>query len=233
MTWLAWVTFGVALVLALVRIPAALRGQSQLMLWLFALLAGAVLLSIEGPYLAIDHFLGGFNLANLLLRFLLYGITLLLAVRIAQAFGARGAQRVLLGPWGLAALGVVGGATVCSFVLLDPGASSVGLHGEATDIWFTVYSTLGRVYPGFTGVVLLPCLFRAVRRAPHRMLRAAALLLAAGYTLLALTNTFTLLPPSAVPLMEAVNYSTLLLILSGLATIWIGGLVARRRAVTS
>lgn len=228
MTWLAWVTFAVALALAAVRIPAAVRGQNRLMLWLFALIAAAVLLSIEAPYIAIDRVLGGFNLANLLLRFLLFGVTLLLAVRIAQAFGARGAQHVLLGPWGLAALGLVGAATVAAFVLMRPGPSSVGLNGEATDIWFTVYATLGRIYPTFTGVVLLPCLFRAIRRPPRTVLRIAALLLAAGYIMLALTNTFTLLPPSMVLLMQAVNYSTLLLLMGGLATIWVAGLMARR-----
>lgn len=230
MTWLAWVTFAVALALALVRIPAALRGQNRLMLWLFTLIAAAVLLSIEGPYLVIDRLVGGFNVANLMLRFLLYGITLLLAVRIARAFGARGAQHALLGPWGLAALGFIGAATVAAFVLLDPGPSSVGMGGEANDVWFNVYATLGRVYPAFTGVVLLPCLFRTVREGPRTVLRVAALLLAVGYILLALTNTFTWLPPSAVPLMQAVNYTTLLFLLSGLATIWIAGLIARRRA---
>lgn len=230
MTWLAWLTFGLALVLALVRIPAALRGENRLMLGLFALVAAAVLLSIQGPYLAIDAALGGFNLTNLILRFLLFGIALLLAVRVARAFSARAAHHVLLGPWGLAALGLVCAGTVLSFLLMGLVPSSVGLGAGEQEAWFEAYAALGRVYPTFTGLVLLPCLVRAARRPGLGVLRSSAALLAAGYVLLTLTNVFPLMPDAWVAAKQTMNYGSLLLLLAGLATVWVAGLVARRRA---
>lgn len=232
MTVLAWVTFALAAALALVRIPSALRGENRLMFALFSLIAFAILLSISGPYLAIDAALGGINLANLLLRFLIYAITLLLAVRVARAFAARTAQHALLGPWGLGALALVGVGTVMSFLLMGLFPSSVGLGAGDNQAWFDVYGELGRVYPGFTGVILLPSLLRALRESILPTLRVAAGLLAAGYILLALTIVFPLMPDDWVAARQAMNYSSLLFLLTGLATIWIAGLRARRRAET-
>ena len=233
MTWLAWTTFAVALVLALVRVPAALRGENRLMLGLFTLFACAILLSIGGPYVAIDGLLGGINLANLLLRFLIYGVCLLLAVRISRAFAARGAEDALLGPWGLAALAAVAAGTVLSFLLMDQTSSSVGLAALNDDPWFDLYAALGRVYPTFTGVVLLPALCRSAAGRVRGPLRAAAALLAIAYVLLACTNTFILMPPTWGGVMQAMNYGTLLLLFSGLAVIWLAAVVGRRRAARS
>lgn len=232
MTALAWVTFALAAALALVRIPSALRGENRLMFALFSLIAFAILLSITGPYLAVDAALGGINLANLLLRFLIYAIALLLAVRVARAFAARTAQHALLGPWGLGALALVGVGTVMSFLLMGLFPSSVGLGAGDNQAWFDVYGELGRVYPGFTGVILLPSLLRALRESILPTLRVAAGLLAAGYILLALTIVFPLMPDDWVAARQAMNYSSLLFLLTGLATIWIAGLRARRRAET-
>ncbi|MDQ4490901.1 hypothetical protein RBS60_11915 [Sinomonas sp. ASV486] len=231
MTGLAWITFGLALALAVVRIPAALRRENRLMLWLFALVAMAVLLSIEGPYLAIDAALGGINLANLILRFLLYGICLLMAVRISRAFNALGAQRILLGPWGLAALAAAGVGTVVSFLLLGRLPSTVGLAAGDNREWFDLYAGLGRIYPSFTGLVLVPSLVRHARSSGRAVLRCSAGLLAAGYLLLASTNTFVLMPASWVAVMQTMNYSAVLLLLAGLAIIWIAGVAARRRTL--
>ena len=233
MTWLAWITFGLALALALVRIPSALRGQNRLMLGFFALVALAILLSIEGPYLAIDAALGGINLANLILRFLLYGVCLLLAVRVSRAFNAREAQRILLGPWGLAALALAGAGTVLSFLLLGRMPSSVGLGAGDNQHWFELYSALGRLYPTFTGLVLVRRLVQAARSPGRPALRGSAALLAAGYILLACTNVFPIMPDSWLAARQAMNYSAILFLLSGLAVIWVAGLAARRRAPRS
>ena len=233
MTWLAWTTFAVALVLALVRIPAALRGENRLMLGLFGLFAAAILLSIGGPYVAVDGLLGGINLANLLLRFIIYGVCLLLAVRIARAFGARAAEDALLGPWGLAALALVAAGTVMSFLLMAEAPSSVGLSALDSDPWFDMYAALGRLYPTFTGVVLLPSLLRSARGAIRGVLRAAAALLALGYALLACTNSFVVMPATWGLVMQAMNYGTLLLLLSGLAVIWLAAVRGRRRSATA
>jgi hypothetical protein len=233
MTALAWITFAVALLLAVVRVPAAVRGENRLMVWLFALFAAAILLSIEAPYLAIDAALGGVNLANLILRFLIYGVCLLLAVRVARAFGSRTAEHALFGPWGLAALALVGAGTVASFLLMGLQPSSVGLRGGMDEFWFGIYAALGRVYPTFTGVVLIPALVRAAASQAVGALRLAAGLLAAGYTLLIFTNLFPVMPTSWVAVMQGMNYSVLLLLFSGLAVIWIAGMQSRRSPRTA
>lgn len=230
MIWLAWITFAVTLILAVLRLPSVLRGGNRLMLSLYCLLAAAVLLSIPAPYEAIDAVLGGVNLTNLILRFLLFGICLLLAVRIARAFGAGGAERLLLGPWGLGALAAICAGTVLAFLLMGKEPSAAGMGQSADDPWFGLYSALGRLYPTITGLVLLPTLFRSVRTQPLIVLRIAAGLLAAAYVLLASTTSFAIMPPTLGWLMAAMNYGTILLLLSGLATIWVAGRVARRGA---
>src|SRR5450830_1451096 len=77
---LQWTTLGVCAVLALARVPSALRGENRLMFGILVLMTLAILLSMQGPYLAIDHVLGGSNLTNLILRFVIFGAILLIGV---------------------------------------------------------------------------------------------------------------------------------------------------------
>lgn len=229
MIWLQWATCAVVTVLVATRIPAFLRGRNRLMFWLMILLDLAVLLSIEGPYLAIDRLLGGFNVANLLLRFVIYGFCLLLAVRVARAFSGFRAERLLLGPLGLGLLAVCSGILIASFILSNLTTSRVGFSTTTLQLWPAVYGTAGRLYPTFTGIALLPALAAAVRRPGLRLLRSAAALLAGGYALLAVSNIITVLPPEALAISQSINYGTILLLCAGLALVWISSLAGLRK----
>ncbi|MDQ4503162.1 hypothetical protein [Sinomonas sp. ASV322] len=228
MMWLAWATFAIAALLAATRLPAAIRGRSRALFVLFALMAIAVLLSIQGPYLALDELLGGKNFANLVIRFTLFGLALLLALRVAAAFGAHRATKILTGPWGLGALAACSALLMASFVLAGPAPSQVGFAGQ-NDWWTAVYGTVGRLYPTFTGVVLLPALSKAAASRGRPSLRIAAGLLGAGYVLLAATNIITVLPPAALAMAQVLNYGTILLVFAGLTLVWASSLVVRLR----
>ena len=227
--WLQWATCAVVTVLVLTRLPALLRGHNRLMFWLLTLLDLAVLLSIEGPYLVLDQLLGGHNTANLLLRFIIFGFCLLLGVRVARAFSGFRAERILLGPIGLGLLGVASAILVASFVLAGLTTSRVGFFTADLELWPAVYGTMGRLYPTFTGLVLLPVLTETVRRRGPGLLRAAAAALALGYIALAFSNIITVLPKEALWLSQTINYGTILLLCLGLTLVWISSLVGRFR----
>jgi hypothetical protein len=199
------------------------------MFWLMALLDLAVLLSIEGPYLAVDRLLGGHNNANLLLRFVIYGFCLLLAVRVARAFSGFRAERLLLGALGLGLLAACSAILIASFVLSDLVTSRVGFATTSLELWPAVYGTAGRLYPTFTGIALLPVLVTAARRRGPGLLRAAAGTLAGGYVLLAVSNIITVLPPQALAISQSINYGTILLLCAGLALVWISSLLGWRK----
>ena len=229
MIWLQWATCAVVTILLATRFPAFLRGQNRLMFWLMALLDLVVLLSIEGPYLAIDRVLGGHNAANLLLRFAIYGFCLVLAIRVARAFSGYRAERALLGPFGLGLLAACSGILIASFILSNLTTSRVGFATTDLELWPAVYGTIGRIYPTFTGLALIPALSSAARRRGPTLLRAAAALLAAGYCLLAVSNVITFLPAQALALSQAINYGTILLLCAGLALVWVSSVTGRLR----
>jgi hypothetical protein len=235
MIGLQWATCAIVTILVLTRLPAFLRGHNRLMFWLMTLLDLAVLLSIEGPYLLVDQLLGGHNTANLLLRFIVFGFCLLLGVRVARAFSGFRAERVLLGPIGLGLLGVASLILVASFVLAGLTTSRVGFFTADLELWPAVYGTMGRLYPTFTGIVLLPALTGAVRRRGPVLLRAAAAALGLGYIALAISNVITVLPKEALWLSQTINYSTILLLCLGLTLVWISSLAGkvRRRVDTN
>ncbi|KHL03864.1 hypothetical protein [Sinomonas humi] len=230
MILLQWATCAVVTILLLTRLPAFLRGHNRLMFWLMTLLDLAVLLSISGPYLAIDRLLGGHNVANLVLRFIIFGFTLLLGVRVARAFSGFRAERALLGPFGLGLLAAASAVLVASFVLSDLATSRVGFNTPDLELWPAIYGTMGRIYPTFTGIVLLPVLTSAVRRRGPALLRWAAALLGLGYFDLAISNIITVLPKEYLWLSQTINYSTILLLCAGLALVWVSSLVGRARA---
>ncbi|NUP75218.1 MAG: hypothetical protein HOQ07_11310 [Sinomonas sp.] len=229
MIWLQWLTCAVVTVLVIVRLPAFVRGTNRLMFGLMAFLDLAVLLSIEAPYLAVDSLLGGRNVANLLLRFIIYGFALLLAIRVARAFAGYRAERALVGPWGLGFLAVCSGGLVLTFVMTNMTTSRVGFATDGLELWPAVYGTLGRVYPTFTGLAVMPALLATAGRRGPVLLRTAAAALAAGYALLAVSNIITVLPNEATAFSQVINYGTILLVCVGLTLVWISSLNVRRR----
>ena len=124
---LQWTTLAVCALVAIARIPSALRGENRSIFGVFVLSTLAILLSIDVSYLAIDSWLGSENYTNLILRFVVYGTVLLAGYRIAKAFDAQTSIRLIIGPAGLGVLTVIGIATLGLFLAADTTGSVTGL----------------------------------------------------------------------------------------------------------
>ncbi|MFF1830177.1 hypothetical protein [Paenarthrobacter sp. NPDC058040] len=227
---LPWATLIICLAITVARIPSALRGENRVVFYIFALMTMDILLSIEGPYLAIDAVLGGMNLTNLILRFLLYGTFLLMGIKIATGFGSRSAVRAIRGPWGLTVLAIVAALTAFFFFITDTRGSTVGMTGLTWGPSMEAYAALGRFYPGFVSACLLPAIWRTVTGRFPTLLRAASALLFVGLTLLLVSQLFPLIPLVHLWLRSLINYSAVLATAIGLAGIWFSKAYARRKA---
>ena len=222
---LQWSTLAVCGLIATARIPSALRGENRTLFWIFALMTLAILLSIEAPYVAIDRALGGFNLANLILRFVIFAAILCVGIRVTRGFGATDGYRLLTGRAGMAVLTLVSLAVVVAFFMIDSDGSSAGLAQTAakggTDAMLVeYYGAAGRAYPAFVSLVLLPAMVRAVRSSLPLPIRSAALLLAIGAVAITLTLFFPIIPPTWGPAEFVINYAAILCFVGGLALIW-------------
>jgi hypothetical protein len=227
---LPWLTLFVCVAMTAVRVPSAIRGRNRTMFFLFALLSADILLSIREPYLAIDAALGGFNLANLLLRFMLYGTFLLLGVKTAAAFGSSAGLRAIRGRAGIAVLLLVAVLTAWIFFAMETGGSAPGLSGLERSAGLESYAALGRLYPGYVAACLLPGIWRAIRGSGPALLRAASGTLFLGLCLLLLSQAFPLVPESASWLRPAINYSAALACVLGMGGIWLSKSLAHRPA---
>lgn len=178
MQWAALVITAVGFV---VRVPAAVRGRSRAMTVCLLLLTVAMALSLPNFYEPVDAFLGGGNVANLLLRFCLYVIFLILGSRMAVAFDAPRAGRLVVGPIGRWVFGVVGALTVLTFVLSDLPETRTGLVGYDYQFSVELYATLGRLYPGYVAACVAAAATSTVARPGYPGLaRVAAGLIALG-----------------------------------------------------
>lgn len=228
---LQWSTLAVCGALAAARIPSALRGENRLIFGILLLMTLAILLSIEAPYVAIDQVLGGRNLANLILRFIIFGAILLVGIRVARAFGAAQALKLITGRAGAVALAVAGVAVIVTFLLMDTAGSSAGLTALAAKdarnaALVEYYGAAGRLYPSYVSLVLLPAMVRVLRSSLPALIRAAALLLSVGAVAIALSLLFPVIPPGLGILPFLVNYTAVLCYVLGLALIWIAKLRA-------
>jgi len=222
---LQWSTLAVCGLIATARIPSALRGENRTLFWIFALMTLAILLSIEAPYVAIDRALGGFNLANLILRFVIFAAILCVGIRVTRGFGATDGYRLLTGRIGMAVLALVSLAVVVVFVLIDSEGSSAGLarisaKGSTDALLVEYYGAAGRAYPAYVSLVLLPAMVRAVRSSLPVPIRSAAFLLAVGAVAIALTLFFPIIPPGWGAAEFVINYTAILCFVVGLALIW-------------
>ena len=230
---LQWTTLAVCALIAIARIPSALRGENRSIFGVFVLSTLAILLSIDVSYRAIDAWLGSENYTNLFLRFVIYSTVLLAGYRIAKAFDAPACIRLIVGPVGKAALIVIGIATVALFVLADTAGSATGLNGlssrspenAALIAW---YSAAGRLYPAFVAACILPATYLAISRELPRVVRLGAVLLTAAFAAMALGSFYPLIPREASYLKAVINYTSMLCLALGLALVWISSLLAKR-----
>ncbi|KUM36955.1 hypothetical protein [Arthrobacter sp. EPSL27] len=233
---LQWTTLAVCAIVAIARIPSALRGENRSIFGVFVLSTVAVLLSIDVSYQTIDGWLGSHNYANLLLRFVVYGAVLLAGYRIAKAFDACRSIQLITGPVGKAVLAVIGIATVVLFLLADTAGSATGLSGLAlrspdNAALITWYSAAGRLYPAFVAACILPATYLAIGRRLPRAVRAGALLLTVAFAAMASGFFYPLIPTQANYLRAVINYTAIMCLALGLALVWISSLMAKRRNV--
>ena len=167
---LQWTTLAVCALVAIARIPSALRGENRSLFFIYVFLTVAILLSIEAPYVAIDQVLGGMNLANLLLRFIIFGAIFALGLRIARGFGADDALRLITGPAGIAVAALASVAVVVVFLMMDTAGSSAGLiavyaKDARNAALVEYYGAAGRLYPAYITLALLPAMVQDGRAA--------------------------------------------------------------------
>ncbi|MGP0223458.1 MULTISPECIES: hypothetical protein [unclassified Paenarthrobacter] len=227
---LPWATLIVCLAITVARIPSLLRGENRVVFYIFALITLDIFLSIEGPYMAIDAVLGGMNVTNLILRFLLYGTFLLMGYKIATGFDSKSAVQAIRGPWGLAVLALTAALTTYFFVITDTRGSTVGMNGLTWGPSMEAYAALGRFYPGYVSACLLPAIWRTITGRAPGLLRAASVSLFVGLTLLLVSQLFPLIPAVHLWLRSLINYSAVLATAIGLAGIWFSKTVAKRKA---
>jgi hypothetical protein len=224
---LLWSTLAICGVVAAARVPSALRGENRALFYIFALMTLAILLSIEAPYVAIDQALGGMNVANLVLRFVVFGAIYFVGIRITKGFGAADAYRLITGWVGMTVLALISVAVAGLFLLMDSTGSSSGLHsislkGGPNAILVEYYGAAGRAYPAYVALVLLPTMVRAVLSGLPVLVRLAAFLLALGAVTTSLAPLFPVAPPQWSPAKFVINYTAVLCFVTGLTLIWAG-----------
>lgn len=224
---LQWATLAVCCTAAVARIPSAIRGENRSLFYIFVLATLAILLSIDGPYVAIDGLLGSNNIANLVLRFVLFGVIFFIGLRSLRAFGAQKSRSMLLGLPGLLVFGLVSAFTVVVFLMMDTSGSSAGMvaisqRSPRDAVLVEYYGAAGRAYPAYVSVVLLPALARAVASRLPALVRVGAFLLAVGGVCLAGSLLFPFFPPQLHSLRFFINYGAALCFVLGLAAFWFG-----------
>jgi hypothetical protein len=196
-------------------------------------MTAAILLSIEAPYLAVDGVLGGVNIANLLLRFIIFGTIFALGLRIARGFGAEDGFRRLTGPPGIAFAGAASVALVVLFLMMDTAGSSAGLVAvyakDATNATLVeFYGAAGRLSPAYVTLALLPAMVRAVRSRLPGLVRLGAALLAFGSVAITLSLLSPVIPPSLAYLRFVFSYTAILCLVLGLSAFWLSKILARK-----
>lgn len=234
---LQWLTLAVCALVAVARIPSALRGQNRSLFYIFVLATVAILLSIREPYTAIDSWLGSENYTNLILRFVIYATIFLTGRRIAKAFGDDSSMRRLTGPVGAGVLGIIMVATVVLFLLADTTGTSTGLaalpnRSPQNSLLIHLYAAAGRLYPSYVAACLLPATLRAVGQPWPGAVRCGAALLSVAFVALILGTFFPVIPEPLGFLQPVINYTAVLALILGLTSIWIGK-IARRESKPS
>lgn len=229
-----WVALVLCATGAAIRLPGVWKGQGRTIFTALVLLTVAVGLSITRIYEPVDGILGGVNVANLMLRLALYAVFVLLGVRMAAAFGSPLARRLVVGPFGLAILGLTIAATLYFFVASELPGSSTGLRAFEDQDTVQQYAAVGRLYPGYVGACLvLPAAASVFDRHLRPIHRVACAFLACGFSLVVVFVLLRLTTIELLALDVVLPFTAILLTVLGLCVIWLShtlGRRARRRA---
>lgn len=180
-----YVVLGVVFVGLLIRLKPTIHGMNRGIFAALALMLLGIALSIESIYLVVDGVLGGQNYANLVIRFLLFTIFVILGVKMAKAFDAPWAARLIVGPAGLVVLGACAVLAVLFFIMSDLPQSSVGLHDYGSQESVRWYGRMGRIYPTYVAACLIvPAASYAISSRASTVTRTAAAVLAAAFSLM-------------------------------------------------
>ena len=229
---LQWGTLIICSVVLLLRVPDAIHGRNRTVFWILVLATLCSLLSVPGPYEAIDAALGGRNLTHLILRFLVFAAVLLVGLRVATGLADERGYRLIASPAGRWALAVSAAAVAVTFFLMDTRGSSAGMlditdNGGRNAALAPFYAAAGRTYPAFVSLALLPALLATTRSQLPRMVRAAAILMSIGalFTVCSVPACFA--PEAWIPAQQTVNYLAVLGYVLGLGLFWFSALAAK------
>lgn len=223
---LQWTTLMVCAAATLARIPSALQGRNRSLFLIFLLATAAAILSMEQFYLPADRAVGGMNIANVILRLLIFATIHLIALRVSRAFGAADTRRLISGPAGLTVLGIFAAALLGIFAMMDPAASSLGLadvgdRSARNAALLPFYWAAARGYPAYVALALLPSLVRTVKSSLPGLVRTGAGLMAAGAAATASGFLLEFMGPALGLLRSAVNNAAVVFFILGLATVWL------------
>jgi hypothetical protein len=230
---LQWGTLIICSVVLLLRVPDAIRGRNRTVFWILYLATLCSLLSVPGPYVAIDAALGGWNLTHLILRFLVFAAVLLVGLRVAQGLADQRGYRLIAGPPGRWALAISAAAVAVTFFLMDTRGSSAGMlgitdNGGRNAVLAPFYAAAGRTYPAFVSLALLPALLATTRSQLPRLVRAAALLTCLGALATTLSVPASFAPDTWLLAQQTVNYLAVVGYVLGLGLFWASGLAAKK-----
>jgi hypothetical protein len=229
---LQWAALGAALFFALLRVPTAIRGDNRGMFYALIFLSAAMALSIPYFYLPVDSLLGGVNAANLLLRYLLFAVLLILGLKAAVAFQAQLAARLIGGPVGMIVLAACAVSVAVLYVLSDLPESSTALAAYWDQDTVHAYGDSARLYQIYVGACLVPSLVgsAAASRLPADI-RVSAALLALGLAASVIHSALSLaaINPNIGVWDTVLPYSAVIVVSLGLGIMWNARRIAKRR----
>lgn len=193
--------FAVGCVVLVTKLPRLIRGEGANAFAATLLLTLSIGLAIPEPYLAIDRWLGGLNVANLILHLMLTAAFFFIGLGLADAHLGVRARQLIKGPVGLVVLSLVIALTILFFALSDTSDSASGMSAVDRQWTITAYGTMGRVYPAFIALAIIPPMAAAVANQKRSLsLRIVSALQVVAFTLAALT-----LPVQALELIPGVD----------------------------
>ncbi|MBP3035796.1 hypothetical protein J2M53_05930 [Arthrobacter sp. zg-ZUI100] len=228
---LQWVALGVVVFFGLLRLPAAIRGENRVIFTVLLLMSLVMALSIPFFYLPLDSLLGGVNVANLVIRYSLFAIFLILGLKLAAAFDAQRARRAIGGPAGRCVLAGSAVLVAVLFWLSDLPESSTGLAAYWDQDAVHAYGDVAGLYPVYVGGCLIPALVAYTADSRRRNdIRISAGLMSLGFSAVVIHSVLglTVLGLNVGAWDRVLPYGAVILVTLGLALLWNSQRIAKR-----